>query len=71
MAVVGVSEVGLDFTVDSVHWRSQEDLFKRILELGTNGYVLVMHQRGAQTDPLGSVVYRLSHRLLRRYCSRY
>ena len=30
--VVGVSEVGPDFTIDSVHWRSQEDLFKRILE---------------------------------------
>ena len=30
--LIGVSEVGLDFTIDSVHWRSQEDLFKRILE---------------------------------------
>ena len=69
--VVGVSEVGLDFSVDSAHWRAQEDLFRRILGLGTNGFVLVMHLRGAQTDPLGSVIYRLSHRLLRRHCSRY
>ena len=69
--VVGVSEVGLDFSVDPAHWRSQEDLFRRILGLGTNGFVLVMHLRGTQADPLGSVVYRLGHRLLRRHCSRY
>ena len=69
--VVAISEVGLDFTRSPSDWRYQEDLLTRILELGTNGFVLVMHLRGAQTDPLGRVVYHLSRRLLRRYCTRY
>ena len=69
--VVGISKVGLDFTVDSIHWRAQEDLLNNILSLGTSGFVLVMHLRCAQVDPLGGVVYRLGHRLLRRHCSRH
>ena len=41
--VVGISEVGLDFSVPFRLWDRQELLFERILDLGTMGHVLVMH----------------------------
>ena len=40
--VIGISEVGLDFSVPSRHWGRQEVLFERILDLGTMGHVLVI-----------------------------
>ena len=52
--VVGIREVGLDFSVPSRHWDKQEALFERILNLGTMGHVLVMHLRGEPTIPKGA-----------------
>ena len=69
--VVAISEVGLDFTRSPTDWRHQEDLLNRVLELGTYGFVLLMHLWGALVDPLGGVVHHLSRRLLRRYCTRH
>ena len=66
--VVGISEVGLDFSVPSKHWGKQEALLERILNLGTMGHVLVMHLRGGANDPQGRIVHRYVLRLLREKC---
>ena len=49
--VVGVSEVGLDYTAPVEEWPAQVELMKRILGLGITGKVLIIHMRGEQTDP--------------------
>nr|XP_054760388.1 uncharacterized protein LOC129266559 [Lytechinus pictus] len=51
--------MGLDYNLDSNTWDSQMRLLNRILELGTLGYVLIMHIRGPNRNPdLTHLVYR-------------
>ncbi|XP_072181655.1 putative deoxyribonuclease TATDN2 [Diadema setosum] len=66
--VSAISEVGFDFSVPKNLWHPQEELFNRILSMGTLGRILVMHLRGAAADPCGSTVNRLAIRLLKKKC---
>ncbi|XP_063955190.1 uncharacterized protein LOC135154056 [Lytechinus pictus] len=70
--VSGISEVGLDYNLDPSTWDSQMRLLNRILELGTLGYVLIMHIRGPKGNPdLTRLVYRKVFKQVRLYCSVY
>ena len=66
--VVGISEVGLDYSVSSRKWGKQRALFHRIPSLGTLGHVLIMHLRGEASDPRGWVVHNYALDLLKRKC---
>ena len=69
--VVAISDVGFDFRATHDKWRDQEQLFRRILDLGTTGYVLVLYLRGTQDDPAGAVVHKLSRTILGQKCSKH
>ena len=69
--VVAISDVGFDFRATPDKWRDQEQLFRRILDLGTTGYVLVLYLRGTQDDPAGAVVHKLSRTILGQKCSKH
>ncbi|XP_071501019.1 uncharacterized metal-dependent hydrolase YcfH-like [Diadema antillarum] len=64
--VSAISEVGFDFSALKHLWCPQEELFNRILSLGTLGRILVMYLRGAAADLCGSTVNRLAIRLLKK-----
>ncbi|XP_011670874.2 uncharacterized protein LOC105441457 [Strongylocentrotus purpuratus] len=67
--VVGMSEVGFDFSVPSQRWPDQEALFLRLLGQGTQGRVLILHLRGGAHADTSYAVHKLSRRLLTRQCS--
>ena len=69
--VVAISDVGFDHNASCSEWREQEQLFRRILDLGTTDYVLVMYLRGSPEDLLGVAVHDLSHTLLQQKCSKH
>ena len=63
-----ISEVGFDFSVSNSLWRQQEELFDKMLSLGTLGRILVMHLRGSADDPCSKVVNRLALWRLKKRC---
>ena len=66
--VSAISELGFDFSVPDTLWCHQEELFDRIISMGTLGRVLVMHLRGSKDDQHSSVVNRLAMRRLKVKC---
>ena len=66
--VSAISEIGFDFTVSNSLWLYQEELFDKILSLGTLGRVLIMHLRGSADDRCSQVANRLALRRLRKAC---
>ena len=66
--VSAISEIGFDFTVSNSLWLYQEELFDKILSLGTLGRVLIMHLRGLADDRCSQVANRLALRRLRKAC---
>ena len=66
--VTAISEIGFDFTVSNSLWLYQEELFDKILSLGTLGRVLIMHLRGSADDRCSWVSNRQALRHLRKAC---
>ncbi|XP_063951375.1 putative deoxyribonuclease TATDN2 [Lytechinus pictus] len=67
--VVGVSELGFDFSVNSQWWPDQEALFLRLLGQGTQGRVLILHLRGDSKNNTAYAAHTLARRLLAKHCS--
>ncbi|XP_041481952.1 putative deoxyribonuclease TATDN2 isoform X2 [Lytechinus variegatus] len=66
--VMGVSEIGLDFTVPPERWPDQEALLIRVLSIGLCGMVLNLHLRGTSEDLEGRAVHNMARRLLQKHC---
>ncbi|XP_054769718.2 putative deoxyribonuclease TATDN2 [Lytechinus pictus] len=66
--VMGVSEIGLDFTVPPERWPDQEALLIRVLSVGLCGMVLILHLRGTSEDLEGRAVHNMARRLLQKHC---
>ncbi|XP_063955524.1 3'-5' ssDNA/RNA exonuclease TatD-like [Lytechinus pictus] len=63
--VIGLSEVGFEFTMSPEEWPNQERLFNALLDVGTRGRVLILHLRGVED---GTSVHVISRRLIRKKC---
>ncbi|XP_054773183.2 putative deoxyribonuclease TATDN2 [Lytechinus pictus] len=66
--VMGVSEIGLDFTVPPERWPDQEALLIRVLSVGLCGMVLILHLRGTTEDLEGRAVHNMARCLLQKHC---
>ncbi|XP_022111688.1 uncharacterized protein LOC110990915, partial [Acanthaster planci] len=69
--VIAISEVGLDFSISKNTWDRQTQFLEHLLNLGTLGFVLVVHLRGARGDPTGVQVQEMCRGILQQKCSRY
>ncbi|XP_072182095.1 uncharacterized metal-dependent hydrolase YcfH-like [Diadema setosum] len=66
--VVGVSELGLDYSVPDSLWTAQLGLMERILRIGTIGKVHVLHIRGSRGDPLGEAAHEQCRKIMQKHC---
>ncbi|XP_071487921.1 putative deoxyribonuclease TATDN2 [Diadema antillarum] len=66
--VVGVSELGLDYSVPDSLWTVQLGLMEWILRIGTIGKVHVLHIRGSRGDPQGEAVHEQCRKIMQKHC---
>ena len=69
--VIGISEVGLDYSVPKENWTRQVDALERILKMGATGLVLIVHLRGEKGDPLGLAVHKRCRQMFQKHCSKF
>ncbi|VDI20856.1 Hypothetical predicted protein [Mytilus galloprovincialis] len=57
MRVSALGEIGLDRTVNPIHWMSQEKILDKLLGLARPNKPVILHLRGQATETMSDAVY--------------
>ncbi|XP_063411241.1 uncharacterized protein LOC134694172 [Mytilus trossulus] len=57
MCVSALGEIGLDRTVNQIHWMSQEKIFDKLLGLARPNKPVILHLRGQAMETMSDAVY--------------
>ncbi|CAC5423195.1 tatD [Mytilus coruscus] len=68
MRVSALGEIGLDRTVNQIHWVSQEKVLDRLLCLARPNKPVILHLRGQVTETMSEEVYTRALEILRSRC---
>ncbi|XP_063411177.1 putative deoxyribonuclease TATDN2 [Mytilus trossulus] len=68
MRVSALGEIGLDRTVNQVHWMSQEKIFDKLLGLARPNKPVILHLRGQATETMSDAVYTRALEIVQNNC---
>ncbi|CAG2255195.1 tatD [Mytilus edulis] len=68
MRVSALGEIGLDRTVNPIHWMSQEKILDKLLGLARPNKPVILHLRGQATETMSDAVYTRALEIVQNNC---
>ncbi|VDI04080.1 TatD DNase family protein [Mytilus galloprovincialis] len=68
MRVSALGEIGLDRTVNPIHWMSQEKILDKLLGLASPNKPVILHLRGQATETMSDAVYTRALEIVQNKC---
>ncbi|CAC5416321.1 tatD [Mytilus coruscus] len=68
MRVSALGEIGLDRTVNPIHWMSQEKILDKLLSLARPNKPVILHLRGQATETMSDAVYTRALEIVQNNC---